>query len=369
MTNPYYNPDYNPYNQSMLIGTGVFFIILPIFTIVLRFYSRLSGNVALGIDDWIAVPAGILCVALAIVQIIAVTGSGLGGHLQLDAEGKAGHTPKLYIYEKTRFAYDIIGTACLCLTKLSVLFFFRRIFRVRSFIVTNNILIGLVAAWGIAYNLGLLLQCVPISLLWEKLESEYAEVNCVNSLPFYISFAYTNLILDVIIYLLPVPHLWSLMMPARQKLAIGLIFLLGSIVVAISISRTIIYTWVVDFASHEPLLWWGDLTWYSSGVLFWHLAENAIGLLGASMPSYASLVKNKLHGRNSSNRPNKSSTRGSGIAPGSPFQDQNVLARAFHGNRSHRGFEEITLDPITQPKTALDASKRSNLKDSDQDIV
>ncbi|KAJ2971883.1 hypothetical protein NUW58_g9298 [Xylaria curta] len=290
MANPYYEPSYNPYPASVLIGTAIFFIIITVGAVSLRFYARLTTAARLGIDDWLAVPAVVLCVGTAIVQIIAAMEGGLGGHQQLDENGLPGHTPQLTIYEKTRYAYELIGAGGLCFIKLSVLFFFRRIFRVRAFIIINNIVIGLTASWGIAYLFALAFQCVPPSILWEKLESEYGPY-CVMVLPFYLSFAFTDLILDVIIFILPVPHLWQLVMPMRQKLGVALIFFLGSLVVAIGITRTVIYIWVVDFASNRPFLWFGDLTWYSSGVLFWHLAENAVGVLCACTPSFAPLFK------------------------------------------------------------------------------
>ncbi|KAI0403713.1 hypothetical protein F4802DRAFT_616357 [Xylaria palmicola] len=326
---------------------------MPISAIIVRFYTRLSTTARLGIDDWLAIPAVVLCVALAIVQLIAATAGGLGGHQQMDENGLPGHTAQLYVYEKTRYAFQVIGAAGLCIIKLSVLFFFRRIFRVPVFIFINNIVIGLTAAWGIAYIFALAFQCVPPSTLWDKLESEYGD-RCVMVLPFYLSFAFTDLILDVIIFVLPVPHLYQLNMPVRQKLGVALIFFLGSLVVAIGITRTIIYTWVVDFASHRPLLWFGDLTWYSSGVLFWHLAENAVGVLCACMPSFAPLFKGRLGGSKNKSSGGADTTGSSQLKPpplSSPYyerlEDQTLLHRP-DSEGANRGtvFEEHALHPM-----------------------
>ncbi|KAI0805732.1 hypothetical protein GGR55DRAFT_680932 [Xylaria sp. FL0064] len=353
MGNPYYTPSYNPYPSPVLIGTAILFIIVSLGAVSLRFYARLSTAARLGIDDWLVLPAVTLCVAIAIVQIIAATAGGLGGHQKLDEHGQPGHTPQLYIYEKTRYAYEVIGAAGLCLIKLSVLFFFRRIFRVRVFILVNNVVIGLTAAWGIAYVFALAFQCVPPSTLWNKLESEYG-ANCVMVLPFYLSFAFTDLILDVIIFILPVPHIYNLVMPTRQKFGVASIFFLGSLVVAIGIVRTVIYVWVVDFASTKPLLWFGDLTWYSSGVLFWHLAENAVGILCACMPSFAPLVKSRLGGGTSKNKSGRViDTSGSSSKmppPLSPYyeriEDQTLLHRHGSGVNGNPGFEEHALNTM-----------------------
>ncbi|TGJ80428.1 hypothetical protein E0Z10_g8335 [Xylaria hypoxylon] len=224
MTNPYYQPSYNPYPSSVLIGSGILFIIVPVAAVSLHFYALLSTVAGLGIDDWLTLPAVVLCVWIAIIQIIAATAGGLGGHQQLDEHGEPGHTPQLYIYKKTRYAYEVIGAAGLYLIKLSVLFFFRRIFRVPVFILVNNIVIGLTASG-------------------HRLESEYAENNCAIALPFRLSFAFTDLILDVIIFILPVPHLYRLVLPTMEKLGVSSIFFLGCPVVAIGITRAIIYNW------------------------------------------------------------------------------------------------------------------------------
>jgi hypothetical protein len=155
----------------------------------------------------------------------------LGSHQIHGPDGQQIHTPQLTVYEKTRYAYEVIGAAGLTLIKLSVLLFFRRIFRVRAFILVNNIVIGLTIAWGISYTFALAFQCVPVSTLWDKFESEYINYQCVEVLPFYLSFAYSDLILDIIIFVLPIPHLWNLKLPQRQKIGVAFIFFLGYLLV------------------------------------------------------------------------------------------------------------------------------------------
>lgn len=53
----------------------------------------------------------------------------------------------------------------------------------------------------------------------------------------------------------------------------------------------VIYNWVIDFMTAYPMKWVYDVTWYSSGVLFWHLAENVVGLVGCCLPTYRPLLK------------------------------------------------------------------------------
>jgi hypothetical protein len=64
-------------------------------------------------------------------------------------------------------------------------------------------------------------------MFWEAFESEYP-LYCVDVKAFYLAVAVSDLILDVMIFFLPMPHLATLKMPWRRKFAVGGIFFLGS---------------------------------------------------------------------------------------------------------------------------------------------
>jgi hypothetical protein len=72
MLNPYFDPKYQPYPPSVLIGTAILFLVLSIIAVALRFYARLKSVGRLALDDWITVPSMIICVALCITQIISM---------------------------------------------------------------------------------------------------------------------------------------------------------------------------------------------------------------------------------------------------------------------------------------------------------
>ncbi|KAG8169977.1 hypothetical protein KVR01_000722 [Diaporthe batatas] len=292
MYTPYTDPAYNPYPPSVLLGTSILFIITSIAAVGLRFYSRSLIKTPLSWDDWITIPSMLICIGLSVNQIIAVKFGGLGGHQDL-VNGQIAHTPQLYAYEKTKYAYQLLGTIGLFVVKLSVLFFYRRIFSVRAFNIVNTVFIYLTLAWGLAFTFAGAFQCTPVSTLWDKFEIEYGD-SCVNVQPFYLGFGVSDLILDVLIFALPMPHLYSLQMPMRQKLAIGGIFFLGSIVVAIGITRIVIFQQVISFTKQEPFTYFYDITWYTAGTLLWHLAENAVALVGCCLPTYRPLLKSAL---------------------------------------------------------------------------
>ncbi|KAI2473543.1 hypothetical protein F4781DRAFT_137368 [Annulohypoxylon bovei var. microspora] len=277
MPSPYLDPNYNPYPSSVLIGTAILFMIIPIAAVSLRFYARLMSAAKLGVDDW-----------FTLLSMDNLYWAFVDGHVA--------HTKQLYTYEKTKYAYEVFGTFGLCVIKLSVLFFYRRIFSVNASRIANNILISITVLWGIAYTLACAFQCTPAMTLWTNFEWEYGD-SCVELQPFYLSIAVSDLILDVIIFVAPVPHLYMLQLPLRQKIAVGGIFLLGTIVIAIGITRIVICQWVISFSAAEPLIYFSDITWYTAGTLFWHLVENVVGLLGCCLPTYAPLFRSYLDRR------------------------------------------------------------------------
>jgi hypothetical protein len=159
------------------------------------------------------------------VAIATILG-GLGTH-QILVDGQLAHTRQLLVYEKTKYTFHVLGTVGLGVIKLSVLFFYRRVFAIRAFYIINNAFIGLTIAWTIAITFALAFQCYPVHLFWDLYESEYPE-HCVNVTDLYIAVAISDMVLDILIFLLPIPHLWTLKMPLRRKLAVGGVFLTGS---------------------------------------------------------------------------------------------------------------------------------------------
>jgi hypothetical protein len=95
-------------------------------------------------------------------------------------------------------------------------------------------MIGLVVAWTIAFTSTMAAQCSPPTNFWEQFEIDYATHGCINVQMFYEALAYSDLILDVLVLILPIPTVLSLKMPWKQKIAVLDILLLGSMYVFVS---------------------------------------------------------------------------------------------------------------------------------------
>lgn len=163
----------------------------------------------------------------SLLTIIATTAGGLGSHRSLK-NGEHENAQRLSVYEKTKYSDQVLGTLGLWMTKISVLLFYRRLFSVPGFRRINNAFIVTTVAWGLAFTLAFAFQCIPVSTIWEKPEPEYGNL-CLELRPFYLSLAISDLILDVLVLMLPLPQIWHLKVSLRQRLAIGGTFLLGSV--------------------------------------------------------------------------------------------------------------------------------------------
>lgn len=110
------------------------------------------------------------------------------------------------------------------LTKTSLLLLYYRIFGVaKSFRYALWTTGGIVLGYWIATTILAFLGCTPFARNWNKTIPGH----CVNLVMFFRWNGICNLIIDVLILLLPLPMVWRLRVPSRQRLELSGIFLLG----------------------------------------------------------------------------------------------------------------------------------------------
>lgn len=131
---------------------------------------------------------------------------------------------------QTEFATQLLSVLSLVFTKLSIVFFYRRVFRGKTFSLVSIGLITLICIWGVAFFFATLFECMPISEAWKSLYGtpEHSQY-CYNYLPMFQATAVTNMIIDVLVLTVPIPLVWRLQMPIRQKIAVSGFFLLGAL--------------------------------------------------------------------------------------------------------------------------------------------
>lgn len=99
--------------------------------------------------------------------------------------------------------------------KLSILFFYRRIFRGRAFDIASWVLISVVGAWAVTFFVAILAACgTSIAANFQTLGALKAE--CVDTFDILIALAVFDVAVDLAILVMPIPLVSSLHVPVTD---------------------------------------------------------------------------------------------------------------------------------------------------------
>lgn len=79
------------------------------------------------------------------------------------------------------------------------------------------------ALFSLSTVLATVFNCVPVAASWDFT----IPATCIDSTKFFWVSASINVVTDVALLLLPLPLVWKLQMPSKQKTLISLVFVLG----------------------------------------------------------------------------------------------------------------------------------------------
>lgn len=114
---------------------------------------------------------------------------------------------------------------CNGFTKLSLLTFYLQLSPFPKFRVPVWVAIGLVSCYTIIITALLVFTCNPVSMGWSGLPDDS---KCLDRGPLYIATGVSNIVTDVIIFLLPIPTVMGLQMSIEKKIAALCVFGLGT---------------------------------------------------------------------------------------------------------------------------------------------
>jgi len=98
------------------------------------------------------------------------------------------------------------------------------IFTTKRFRILAQLVLGLVVSWTISFFFANLFTCYPISPFIEA----FYENHCVDGLALWYSMAITDIIVDFLILLMPIPVVLRLQLPFQQRIGVLAMFLLGA---------------------------------------------------------------------------------------------------------------------------------------------
>ncbi|KAM0189041.1 hypothetical protein ACHAPA_007859 [Fusarium lateritium] len=249
--------------------------ILAEIAVILRIYSKVKILGKLGPDDYL-----IMIAAVATVPYIwlACRLADLGFGLNIwDIQP----FDRLYELLKLFWIDQIMYSVHLYSTKLSILFFLRSIFTTSEFKKLTLFIGVFVALCGAATMITTALQCLPSSFNWTSWDGEHkGKCNDLNSQTY--AFGGINMACDIVILVLPLPHLWKLQVKGRQKIQLFVMFSLGIVVTVFSIIRL---PFLISLGKTS------NPTWEYVEVTIWSIWETELGMVCASLPAIRHLFK------------------------------------------------------------------------------
>ncbi|KAF2790860.1 hypothetical protein K505DRAFT_364341 [Melanomma pulvis-pyrius CBS 109.77] len=304
----------------ILVGVASTFIVLEVTIVILRVMSRRIISARLAWDDIFIFPSLLFCLGLCALGIIETKIAGVGRHLDV-----------LFVYDpaalvhwgKAGYAIEQLYCIAVVFPKLSILASYLRIFLDRRYRIITYVLGGVIAATGIAGVVTSLASCQPFSARYQS--PEYADQHCINTLAYWRWISLPNILTDVIMLVLPLPILWGLRMSKKDRVALILIFVTGSIGIVTSVIRFSVFFNVKALAT--------DGTYISADLAVWSLVEPGMYLLAACLPTIRPLVL-KVFGRDQ---------RSTGVSDGSTSQKFILLELRKDGQREHRSNEDGIL--------------------------
>ncbi|KIM94076.1 hypothetical protein OIDMADRAFT_184520 [Oidiodendron maius Zn] len=157
------------------------------------------------------------------------------------------------------------------LTKISILLLFLRIFLDEHFRLVTKIAIAWMVCHIIGFFMAVTLQCIPVRAVWDPTQKG----KCVSSSMMVAAGAACSIFEDVVIILLPVREIKYLNLGPRKRLAIILMFSLGSFACITSMIR-LKYLTSYSVRSLDP-------SWDSVDIVIWSIIETYTALICANM--------------------------------------------------------------------------------------
>jgi hypothetical protein len=175
---------------------------------------------------------------------------------------------------------EIFYVVALGISKISILFFYLRVFPSKGFRTLTYCVMGLSVAYTIAFFFATTIQCWPISLAWTQWDGLHKGTCNDIHLQGWIAAA-INIILDTMVMILPLRHLARLNMSLKKKFMVMSMFSVGIFVIVISAIR--LYS-LVHFANTQNITW----NYVDAGI--WSLIEIDVSIVCGCMPAHRLLI-------------------------------------------------------------------------------
>lgn len=251
------------HGQDYVVLSNVMITVAAAFVIIRFLFKATVSRMDLGYDDWCVLVTLISAIPSAIVTVYGTVKNGLGQDIWA-------LTPK-EITEMLKYFYVMASLyfTQVTLLKLSLIFFYIRVFPSKE---VQRLLWGtvvFVTLWGVAFVITAIFQCQPIHYFWQKWDGMH-KGTCLNINAITASNAGISIALDFWILGIPLWQLWGLKLHWKKKVAVALMFCLGTFVTVVSILRL---QALVHFAASS------NASWEFYDVSVWSTIEICVGIM------------------------------------------------------------------------------------------
>ncbi|EEQ34352.1 conserved hypothetical protein [Microsporum canis CBS 113480] len=205
--------------------------------------------------------------------------------------------------------------------------------KIRQILIYSAVLLMFEPEWkaiifGITDPNGARLLGRPLSNYWK----DPLRRNCIDNNTRIISGSVPHIVTDIIIWAIPIPTLYRMYLPRREKVVLILIMSLGLVACAAAVIR-LGYTYVYFYITY-------DYTWVGYNLWIWLNIETNLAVICASLPILRPLARKYVW----------ESASGESSDPGLPMETQPVGQRAIQELTSNQdsnidGIVKTNLEP------------------------
>ncbi|KAJ5100282.1 integral membrane protein [Penicillium angulare] len=287
-------PNWNETKQPVILFVCIFFAIVTTLMVALRLVSRRISEIGWNREDVLVVIGWVFYIALIGIVIGDVKYGGVGLH----QERVVAEDPhKMVNWAKYLIAISFIYIFATIWSKLAILSLYVSLFSIskssRWICYGTALLIILNAIANAAAGFGM---CRPLHALWDG----DVATQCFNLNSWFRYARVVNIVSDVVLLVLPLPHVFRLQTTMRLKVGLLVTFLSGSLGLIFGIIA------LAEISSSNAV---SDNTWSAARMVIWSLCEVGMYTIAACLISYLPLMKLIWHKIRGTEKSNSSSFR------------------------------------------------------------
>ncbi|POS73545.1 CFEM domain-containing protein [Diaporthe helianthi] len=262
-----------PVRDNRLVLDSISYAMLALSSVVvgIRFYVRsfMGDAGSIGTDDWIILATLVLGIPSTLLATLGAGGHGLGRDiwtLSFD---------EITMFAKYFYVLQTLYVVGLPMVKVSLLFFYLRVFPARPI---RRVLWGtivLISMYSFAFMFVSIFECAPISYFWESWDGEH-KGKCLDLQAISWAQAAVSIVLDLWMLAIPLSQLPALKLHWKKKLSVGFMFFIGTFVTVVSILRL---QSLMKYANST------NVTWDNTPVAIWSTIELNVGMICTSLPT------------------------------------------------------------------------------------